>query len=151
MKITKKENSDFGETVPNHVTQSQRSNLSKAISVYNQGGVPIARDLDSTDDIDIRSIEGGFLVAITQFSNMKLQDGVQPSTITFESKTQGTFIVKRTEHFIGALLWRKDIGVSITQSKKIIIDLLNYLETSCDCEDVECVQSHVQQFTANLP
>jgi len=146
MKMTKKQKSDPGVQAPEQEKQSQRSKLSKVISVYNQGGIPIVRDLESKDNIDLRAIEGGFLVAITQFSNMKMQSGEQPSTITFESKERGTFIVKRTEHFIGALLWRKDIGVTITQSKQTIVDLLTYLEKSCDWDDVESVKEHVAQF-----
>jgi hypothetical protein len=148
MKSARKEKPGLGEQAPKRGKQSQRTkqSLSKAISIYNHGGVPIVSEFESNDDIDRRSIEGGFLVAITQFSNMKLPTGIQPSTITFESKERGTFIVARTDHFIGSLLWRKDLGVPMSQSKTALIDLLKHLETSCNCEDPDDVQSQVEQF-----
>lgn len=118
--------------------------------MYNQSGVPLVSDLDTSDDIERRSIEGGFLVAITQFCNMKLPNGEKPSTVTFESHERGNFIVARTEHYIGSLLWRKDLGIPIDKSKAAIIDLLKYLENCCDYTDMESVQSHVQQFTTDL-
>jgi hypothetical protein len=127
------------------------SRLSKAMTVYSQGGVPIVNQLDSMDEVSRKAMEGGFLVAITQFSNMKLADENETATITFESRENGTFIVTRTPHYIGSLLWREDIGVPIEPSKAAILDLLKHLEVSCNAEDLESVQRCVQQYTSNLP
>jgi hypothetical protein len=115
------------------------SRLSKAMTVYSQGGVPIVNQLDSMDEVSRKAMEGGFLVAITQFSNMKLADENETATIT------------RTPHYIGSLLWREDIGVPIEPSKAAILDLLKHLEVSCNAEDLESVQRCVQQYTSNLP
>jgi hypothetical protein len=120
--------------------------LSKAITIYNQGGVPIVSQLDTLDEVSRKAMEGGFLVAITQFSNMKLADEDQMTTISFESKENGTFVITKTVHFIGSLLWKDGLGLPIDMSKNALAGLLQHLETSCKTEDTEAVQQHMQQF-----
>jgi hypothetical protein len=120
--------------------------LLKAITIYNQGGVPIVSQLDSLDEVSRKAMEGGFLVAITQFSNMKLDDSDQMTTISFESKENGTFVITKTVHFIGSLLWKESLGLPIDLSKDALSGLLKHLETSCTAEDTEAVQQHAQQF-----
>ncbi len=125
---------------------SRIASLMKAITIYNQGGVPIVSQLDSIDEVSRKAMEGGFLVAITQFSHMKLDDADQMTTICFESKENGTFVITRTVHFIGSLQWQEDIGLPIDVSKSALSGLLKYLETSCKAEETELVQQNVVQF-----
>jgi hypothetical protein len=124
--------------------------LSKAITIYNQDGVPIVSQLDSLDEVSRKAMEGGFLVAITQFSNMKLADEDQMTTISFESKENGTFVITKTHHFIGSLLWQEHLGLPIDFSKNALASLVQHLESSCKAEDTEAVQRHVQQFIATF-
>jgi hypothetical protein len=120
----------------------------KAITVYNQGGVPIVDQLDSIAEVSRKAMDGGFLVAITQFSNMKLADEDQMTTISFESKENGTFVVAKTVHYIGSVLWQEGFGVPLEQSKEALTGLLKRLEASCDPEDIETVQRLVRDFIA---
>ncbi len=124
--------------------------LSKAITIYNQGGVPIFGQLNTLDEVSRKSMEGGFLVAITQFSSMKLADEDQMTTISFESKENGTFVITKTVHFIGSLLWQENLGLPIDQSKNALTGLLKHLEASCKADDIEAVQQHVQQFVTTF-
>ncbi|MHA1681087.1 MAG: ADP-ribosylation factor-like protein [Promethearchaeota archaeon] len=130
--------------------QIKKTKLASAISVYNRGGVPIINQLEDVDDIERKAIEGGFLVAITQFCKMKLSDGEETSIIAFESKNSGTFLVAKSKHYISSLLWREDLKVPMEQSKEALMDLLEHLETTCDFEDENSVAFHVEHYTTNM-
>ena len=131
----------------------KKNKLTKAISVYNYGGVPIMSHFDDLDDIERKAIEGGFLVAITQFCNMKMSPpspDEKMNIISFESKSSGVFLVVKSEHFIGSLLWREDLDVSIEQSKTALVDLLEHLEANCDCDNDDNVAFYIEQYVTNL-
>ncbi|MHA1793844.1 MAG: ADP-ribosylation factor-like protein, partial [Promethearchaeota archaeon] len=128
----------------------KRNKFTNAISVYNSGGVPIISHLDDTANIERKAIEGGFLVAITQFANIKLSDDQSINIISFESEENGTFLVAKTKHYIGSLLWHEDLKVTIEQSKNALKDLLEHLENNCKHDDPENVAFHVEHYITNL-
>ncbi|MFX0101276.1 MAG: ADP-ribosylation factor-like protein [Candidatus Hodarchaeota archaeon] len=130
--------------------QVKKNKLTKGISVYNKGGVPIISQLDDVDNIERKAIEGGFLVAITQFCNLKMEDDEETNIISFESQKNGTFLVARSQHYIGSLLWQENLGVPIEQSKAALKDLLHHLENTCNHENEENIAFHVEHYTTNM-
>lgn len=129
----------------------EKNKLTKAISVYNKGGVPIISQYDDLDEIERKAIEGGFLVAITQFCNMKMKpDDEDMNFIVFESKKAGSFVLARSAHFIGSLLWREDLNVTLEQSKIALADLLNHLEDNCDCSNEDQVSFYIEHYVTNM-
>ncbi|MBN2151882.1 MAG: hypothetical protein JW839_10575 [Candidatus Lokiarchaeota archaeon] len=120
--------------------------LLKTVTIYDQGGVPIIDPLDTVDEVSRKALEGGFLVAVTQFSSMKLADDDQMTTISFESKENGTFVVSRSQHFIASLLWRGDSGVPFEQAKEALTDLLRLLEKAGKSADAESVQRLLKDY-----
>lgn len=129
--------------------QIQKINFAGAVSIYTNGGVPITTEIDQ-NKFERVALEGGFLSAITTFSQMKLPDDGQTKFILFESKENGTFIVARSVHFIGSLLWYKDLGVTVDQSKVALGDLLTHLEASCATADETTVSFHVEHYVSNI-
>ncbi|HME53678.1 MAG TPA: ADP-ribosylation factor-like protein [Candidatus Lokiarchaeia archaeon] len=129
--------------------QIQKVNFAGAVSVYTSGGVPIITEMDQTR-FERVALEGGFLAAISTFSQMKLPDEVDTNFILFESKDHGTFIVARSHDFIGSLLWYKDLGVTVDQSKVALGDLLDHLENSCAGSDQDTISFHVEHYVSNI-
>ena len=55
--------------------------------------------------------------------------------MSYENAGYGTFLVGKPAYHIGSLLWTKDLGNEIDQSRAAFIDYLEYLENSCrSCE-----------------
>lgn len=127
----------------------KKSVLAKAISVFDKGGVPIITTYNK-NEIERVAIEGGFLVAITQFSKMKMNDEDESSLITFESENNGTFVVAKSKNLIASLLWTEDLGIPIEQSKAALRDLLTHLELNATCEDTNSVAFHVEHYCTNI-
>ncbi|MFX0101280.1 MAG: ADP-ribosylation factor-like protein [Candidatus Hodarchaeota archaeon] len=129
----------------------RKSKFTHALSIFTSGGIPIISQYDSNDHIEKKSIEGGFLVAITQFSSMKMNnDNDEVSFITFESESSGTYVVGKSQHFIGSLLWQKELGVPIERSKSALKDMLEHLENVSDYKNEEQVAFHVEQYITNM-
>jgi small GTP-binding protein len=131
--------------------QIHKSKMAKAISLFNYGGVPILSQFDRDQDaVETKSIEGGFLMAITCFANMKMCSD-ETKVITFESAGHGTFIVARSLHYIGSLLWDKSLGVPIEHSKSAVKEMVEHLETVVsNPEDDSSVAFAMQQYVTNL-
>lgn len=130
--------------------QIKKINFAVAISVFTGDGIPIITEWDQ-NRFDRAELEGGFLAAITQFSQMKLPDDPgETKFILFESKENGTFIVARSINFIGSLLWYKDLSVTVDQSKVALGDLLRHLETSYVDADQDTISSHVEDYISNI-
>jgi small GTP-binding protein len=127
----------------------QKVNFAAAVSVYTSGGVPIITEMDQ-NKFERVALEGGFLSAISQFSRMKLPGEEETKYILFESKDHGTFIVAQSHDFIGSLLWYKDLGVSVDQSKIALGDLLEHLESSCAGADQDTISFHVEHYVTNI-
>lgn len=126
--------------------QVNKTTFARAISVFDTTGVPIVTEVDETR-FERSALQGGFLVAITQFSQMKLTGS---KFITFESKDSGTFLVYKSNNYIGSLLWTKDLGVTLEQSKEALQDLLNHLEDAVTPEDSKTVAFHVEHYVSNI-
>jgi small GTP-binding protein len=127
----------------------QKVNFAGAVSVYTNGGVPIITEMDQ-NKFERVALEGGFLSAISQFGQLKLPDESEAKFILFESAENGTFIVARSAHFIGSLLWYKDLGVTVDQSKVALGDLLGHLESSCASADQDTISFHVEHYVSNI-
>ena len=126
-----------------------KTTFASAISVFNSNGTPIATELDETR-YERQALQGGFMVAIGQFSEMKHPEDAGTRFITFESKENGTFIVAKSKNFIGSLLWTSDLGVTMDQSKQALKDLLEHLEDTCNPSEIETVAFHVEHYTSNI-
>nr|MDO8114305.1 ADP-ribosylation factor-like protein [Candidatus Sigynarchaeota archaeon] len=122
--------------------------LAKAISVFDKGGTPIVTTYNK-NEVERVAIEGGFLVPITQFSKMKMQDDEQ-SIITFESEKNGTFVVAKSKNLIGSLLWTNDLGVPLDQSKSALKEMLAHLELTAACSDTNSIAFHVEHYCTNI-
>ena len=125
--------------------------LTHAISIYNSGGVPLVTKSDNKADINEEALQGGFLSAITMFANSK----VGSSSIKFESDDGNVFIVRKSDNFIGALMWRESLKVPVTESEEALAELLNHLENSDNIDankamDLDHLQFQVNQYCTNL-
>ncbi len=120
--------------------------VAKAITIYDNSGIPLVMNKSNTAaQVDETILEGGFLSAITAFANMKMQN----SNIKFESQENGTFVIMRSNNYIGALLWEKDLGTPLDYSEDALKDLLEHLENTSNGqkEDVELKVAH---YATNL-
>lgn len=117
--------------------------VAKAVSIFNKSGIPL---ITKAEDLDQKIIEGGFFSAITAFANTQLES----NSITFKSEKSGTFIVLRSENFIGSLLWNEDLSVPMADSEEALKELLNHLEKTGGAEDSEKVKFNVSQYCTNL-
>ncbi|MBN2154180.1 MAG: GTP-binding protein [Candidatus Lokiarchaeota archaeon] len=122
--------------------------LAKAISVFDKGGTPIVTTYNK-NEIERVAIEGGFLVAITQFSKMKMNED-EESIITFESEKNGTFVVAKSKNLIGSVLWTTDLGVPLEQSKSALKEMLAHLEANAACSDTNSIAFHVEHYCTNI-
>ena len=118
--------------------------VAKAISVYDTSGIPLVMNAKD-QQVDQTILEGGFLSAITAFANMKMEN----SNIKFESKDNGTFVIMRSNNYIGALLWEKDLGTPLDYSEDALKDLLEHLENTSNGEQ-EDVELKVAHYATNL-
>jgi GTP-binding protein SAR1 len=129
----------------------KKMTFARAISLFSPAGEPITTKIDETRFEQI-ALEGGFLAAITQFSQSKLEACApgEIQFITFESEENGTFLVARTKNYIGSLLWQEDMGVTLDKSKEALKDLMFHVENACDPADTATVAFNVEQYITNL-
>jgi len=122
----------------------KKSVVAKAITIYDNSGIPLVMNSNKAQ-ADQQILEGGFLSAITSFANMKMAN----SNIKFESQDNGTFIIMRSNNYIGALLWTNDLDAPLEYSEEALKDLLDHLENTSNGEkaDVELKFSH---YATNL-
>jgi len=125
--------------------------MAHAISIYNTGGVPLITKSQSDAEIDEAAIQGGFLSAITQFANSKIGG----SAVKIENGDGDIFIVRKSNNFIGALMWKDSLNVPVAESEEALVELLAHLEYSEanakeNSVDVEKLQFQLNQFCTNL-
>ncbi|MCP4762505.1 MAG: GTP-binding protein, partial [archaeon] len=84
--------------------------MAKAISIFDKAGLPLITR-SSENELDEQILQGGFLSAITSFANTQLDS----HSISFK-KENGTFLVIRSENYIGSLLWNQDLSIPIEES-----------------------------------
>jgi small GTP-binding protein len=119
--------------------------VAKAITIYDDSGIPLV--INSNDaQVDQRILEGGFLSAITAFANMRMAEN---TNIKFESQDNGTFVIMRSNNYIGALLWTSDLDTPLDYSEDALKDLLEHLENTSNGskDDVELKVAH---YATNL-
>lgn len=122
----------------------KKSVVAKAITVYDHSGIPLV--MNSNDEqVDQQILEGGFLSAITAFANMKMAN----TNIKFESQENGTFVIMRSNHYIGALLWTSDLDTPLDYSEEALKDLLEHLENTSNGEKQD-VELKVAHYATNL-
>lgn len=120
--------------------------LADAVSIYDKGGVPLATRARSTQEISEEVLQGGFLSAISSFANQKMGN----TCVKFESEDTGTFIIKSSENYIGALLWTDHLDIPISESEDALGELLEHLEGSIRTVTKEKVNFYVNQYCSNL-
>ena len=129
----------------------EKSVFAKAISIYNKGGAPILLHTQVNDDAEVnqKALEGGFLSAITSFSQMKMEAN-EMQIIHFKSEDSGTFVVARSTHYIGSLLWNEMLGVELSQSEDALRGLLNHLEKNANPNDDDSIKFITEHYITNL-
>lgn len=125
---------------------TKKNIVTNAISVYDKHGLPIVTHSLNDQEYEEDILTGGFLTAISHFAKVKND----ASCIKMESKSKGTFIIKQCERFIGALLWNKELDVSIVDSEKALDDLLNHLDKSVKTTNLEEIAINVIQYSTNM-
>ena len=124
----------------------KKNTVTQAISIFDPSGLPIITTSKSDIDNDRDILEGGFITAIAHFGKMKNN----ANCIKFESENNGVYVIKRTENYIGALLWDTSLDIPINDTESALDDLLNHLETSIKFKDHEEVAYYVNQYCTNM-
>ena len=124
----------------------KRQSVASAISIYSTGGIPLVTKYVNENDAADSCCEGGFLSAITSFAGLKMGN----NTVKIEGEDKNTFIIHRSTHFIGGLLWNTSLNIPIEESESALKELLIQLENTANCEDVDDVSFHVTQYCTNL-
>jgi len=114
-------------------------------SVANEG-TPLTVQSKNDDGIKSTRLEGGFLVAITSFGEQKIQS----SCIKFESEENGTFLILKTQNFIGSFLWNNDSELLIEDSEETLEEILSHLESIKAFREPDMVQFIVDQYYTNI-
>ena len=130
----------------------KKTKFSRGVSLFTRDGMPITSKRDDSAVIDQEMLDSGFTIAVSQFA--KTFDGdsdANPASIGFyENAENGTFIVGKSAHYIGSLLWTKDLGILIDQSKAALKDFLEHLENTCRSCEPDIVAQIVCQYATNL-
>ncbi len=124
----------------------KKNSVAKSISIYNNQGTPLTVQLKDDDDIKSTQFEGGFLSAITAFAETKIHN----SCVKFQSEENVTFLILKTENFIGALLWNDALEIPIDVSEEALQELLDHLESSKVYQAPESVPLMVEQYCTNI-
>ena len=126
--------------------QTRKNSVAKSISIYNNEGTPLTVQSKNDDGIKSTRLEGGFLVAITSFGEQKIQS----SCIKFESEENGTFLILKTQNFIGSFLWNNDSEYLIEDSEETLEEILSHLESIKAYREPDMVQFIVDQYYTNI-
>ena len=124
----------------------KKNSVAKSISIYNTTGTPLTVQGKSEEDIESTKFEGGFLSAITAFAETKVNN----SCVKFESPDNGTFLILKSNNFIGALLWNDELEIPIDVSEEALQELLNHLESSKVYQKPESIPSIVEHYCTNI-
>ena len=124
----------------------KKNSVAKAISIYNTQGTPLTVQGKNDDDIKSTQFEGGFLSAITAFAETKVNN----SCVKFESPQNGTFLILKSNNFIGALLWNDALEIPIDVSEEALKELLDHLESSKVYNTPDSVPIVVEQYCTNI-
>ncbi len=124
----------------------KKNAVASAISIYSNGGIPLITQAKNDDEFDKNILEGGFLSAITAFAEMKVNN----SCIKFESKDNGTFLILKSQNFIGALLWNDKLNITMDTSEGALKELLDHLEAIGVYKQPEKVPDVVEQYVTNM-
>lgn len=129
----------------------EKGKYATAISLYEHSGEPILSQMLEDHEINQKALEGGFLSAMTSFSNHKFGENNGNSVIKFESEEHGTFLVARSPHYIASILWTEDLGETIENSKDALLELLAHLEDSCpDPTERQKICQYSQHYMTNF-
>ncbi|MHA1764817.1 MAG: ADP-ribosylation factor-like protein [Promethearchaeota archaeon] len=124
----------------------KKNAVASAISIYSNGGIPLITQAKNEAEVDKNILEGGFLSAITAFAEMKVNNSV----IKFESENNGTFLILKSQNFIGALLWNDQLDIPMDVSEEALKELLNHLESIQVYKKPEEVPDVVEQYVTNM-
>jgi len=124
----------------------KKNSVAKSISIYNNQGAPLTVQSKNDDGIKSTQFEGGFLSAITAFADTKVHN----SCVKFESDQNGTFLILKTENFIGALLWNDALEIPIDVSEEALQELLNHLESTKVYQTPDSIPLIVEQYCTNI-
>ncbi len=124
----------------------KKNSVAKAISIYSTQGTPLTVQAKDEDSIKSTQFEGGFLSAITAFAETKIHS----SCVKFESPQNGTFLILKSENFIGALLWNDALEIPMNVSEEALKELLDHLESTKVYKEPKDVPLIVEQYCTNI-
>ena len=117
-----------------------------AISLYDLEGNPVLSSEKSDLDIEDERLVGGFYTSITAFASMKNF----ASSIQLESESENGEIqinlIKKTDHFIGALLWCKNLKLSLHDCEAILDEFLSYMEQNLKSNEPRNMYTYISQY-----
>lgn len=120
----------------------------KALTVFDQGGIPITTQEGATTDLEI--LRGGLYAAISSFVKESFDRELN------QLKLDGyVIILKRSPHLMGSIIIEEHNSIDITEAENRLGELLNHLENMCpELKDEKLDNNKIdyltQQFATNL-
>ena len=120
----------------------------KALTVFDQGGIPITTQEGETTDLEI--LRGGLYAAISSFVKESFDRELN------QLKLDGyVIILKRSPHLMGSIIIEEHNSIDITEAESRLGELLNHLENMCpELKDEKLDNNKIdyltQQFATNL-
>ena len=116
--------------VLNHLIKKK---ITKIIALYDLDGNPILSSGKNEMELEDEKLVGGFYTSITTFAAMKNF----ASSIKLESENGDVHIIKKSDHFIGALCWNKKLKLTLRDSEPILDEFLDYMEQQLVSHDFQ--------------
>ncbi|TXT58439.1 MAG: hypothetical protein BAJALOKI2v1_370005 [Promethearchaeota archaeon] len=119
-----------------------------ALTVFNQGGVPLTTKEGEYCDDDI--LKGGLFTAITEF--VKESYNSELNQLRLEGKL---IIFKKTTNYMASLVIDEGQSFDINEAELGLRELLNHLENMCPSEESDNIDVHkidflVKQYSTNI-
>ena len=120
----------------------------KALTVFDQGGIPITTQEGATTDLEI--LRGGLYAAISSFVKESFDRELN------QLKLDGyVIILKRSPHLMGSIIIEEHNSIDITEAESRLGELLAHLENMCpelknEELDNDKIEYLTQQFATNL-
>lgn len=129
-------------------TQINKKLRPKALTIFDQGGVPLTTKEGQFCDIEI--LRGGLFAAITNFIKESFNSELN------QLKLEGNvIIVKKSQHFMGSLIVDESNTFDLNEAELALKELLDHLENMCpeiakNAIDSDKIDYLVKQYATNI-
>ena len=127
----------------NHLVKKKVAN---AISLFDLDGIPVLSSGKDEKEMENDRLVGGFYTSITTFAQMKNF----ASSIKLESDNGDIHIIKKNNHFIGALLWNKILNLPLHDSELILDEFLEFMDQNMNSNDPQDISNQISQYYHSL-